>query len=72
MNKRDLVNDMKSLVDNSGFINSVQLAKYLRKSRGAMPDILEGLDYIASGRERKYFIPDVAERILELRWGNER
>ena len=70
MNKRDLVNDIKNHVDKSGFINSVQLAKYLRKSRGAMPDILEGLDYIPSGKEKKYFIPDVAERILEMRWGS--
>lgn len=66
MDKKTLVRSMEKHTG-CAFINPTQLAKYLRRSRTAMPDLLSGMDYLATGRERKYFIPDVAERLMENR-----
>lgn len=68
MDKQTLVRDLKSYVGGAAFINQSQLAKYLRRSREAIPDLLQGLDYLQTGREKKYFIPDIASRILDLRY----
>ena len=67
MEKQTLVRDMKSHVGGAAFINHSQLAKYMKRSREAMPNLLYGLDYLETGREKKYFIPDVAARIMENR-----
>ena len=67
MIKQELIRDMKQFVGGASFINSSQLAKYLKRSRNSMPELLYGLDYLASGRERKYFILDVAGRLMDER-----
>jgi hypothetical protein len=56
---------MKSFVGGSGFMNKSQLAKYLKKSHHAIPNLVEGLDRIPGGKSDQYFIPDIAEKILE-------
>lgn len=67
MNKRDLQKDIQNFVGPGGFINISQLAKYMRVSRDKITPLVYGLDFFQTGREKKYFIPDVAERILERR-----
>ena len=67
MDKYMLVKDIKSSVKNGGFINISQLAKYLRKSRGSAAEIVNGLDYLEMGREKKFFIEDVAARIAGMK-----
>ena len=65
MDKQTLTRDMKSFVGGAGFINKSQLAKYMKKSRCAIPALIDGLDKVPDGKSDRYFIPDVAERILE-------
>ncbi|MDD4591704.1 MAG: hypothetical protein PHG06_14935 [Parabacteroides sp.] len=67
MDKQTLVRDLKSHVGGAAFINQTQMAKYLKRSREAIPGLLKGLDYLETGREKKYFIPDIAARLLEIR-----
>lgn len=67
MDKYMLVKDIKSSVKNGGFINISQLAKYLQKSRGNAAEIVDGLDYLETGREKKFFIEDVAARIVGMK-----
>jgi len=67
MDKKSLINSMERYVGGSAFINKSQLAKYLRRSRDAMPNLLSGLDYLETKREKKYFIPDVAQKLMDLR-----
>lgn len=65
MDKQTLVRDMKSYVGGGAFITPTQTAKYMRLSPSRMRDLLEALDHIKTGKARQYFIPDVAQRILE-------
>ena len=67
MDKQTLVRDMKQHIGGAAFINHSQLAKYLKRSRQAMPEILCGLDFLETGREKRYFIPDVAQRLIDNR-----
>ena len=67
MKRIDLIRDLKEYTG-SGVISKTKLCGYLQKSRNdndMVDRFLEGLDYIPDGRGRKYFIPDVADRILE-------
>ncbi|MDD2301958.1 MAG: hypothetical protein PHG30_05310, partial [Eubacteriales bacterium] len=54
-------------VGGGGFINQSQIAKYLRRSRDCIPPLVEDLDFLSTGREKKYFIPDIASRLLDHR-----
>ena len=66
MKRIDLIRDMKEYTG-SGVISKTKLCGYLQKSRnddGMITGLLTGLDYIPDGRGKKYFIPDVADRIL--------
>ena len=65
MDKQSLIRDMKSFVGGAGFINKSQLAKYMKQSHHAIPALVEGLDRVPGEKADRYFIPDVAERILE-------
>lgn len=65
MDKQTLTRDIKSFVGGGGFINKSQLAKYMKQSHHAIPSLIEGLDRIPGTKSDRYFIPDVAERILE-------
>lgn len=43
-----------------------QLARYLNKTRnGELTEYLDGLPYIPDGRGKRYYVLDVAARILE-------
>lgn len=69
MRRIDLIRDLKEYTG-SGVISRSKLCKYLQKSRSEKSEMgvdrfLEGLDYIPDGRGRKYFIPDVADKIIE-------
>lgn len=70
MNKRELTQDIRDCIGGGGLITRTQLAKYLKKSRNINDGVdelkpyLEGLSYVPDGRGKKYFIADVAEKIL--------
>lgn len=70
MNKRELTQDIRSVIGGKGLISKSQLARYLGKSRNTKSEdddlsrYLKGLQYIPDGRGKRYFVADVAERIL--------
>lgn len=60
MNKKELINDMKQYCG-AGFISKTQLASYMGyKSSNSVTPYLHGLLSI----DRRYFIPEVADRLL--------
>lgn len=65
MNRQDVVRDMKKEI--GSFPNISQIAKYLSVSRDKVREMVDGLEYLEDGRSRKYFINDVADRILQNR-----
>lgn len=67
MTKQDIVRDMKQFVGGGSFITQAGVRKYLCRSKAKVRETLTGLDYESSGRDYKYFIPDVAQRIIDRR-----
>lgn len=67
MDKQTLVRDIKGEVKDGGFINISQIAKYMHTSRDKARELVEDLEYYPSGREKKFFISDVASKILKER-----
>lgn len=68
MKKIDIVKDIERTTGGAGFITKTALAKYMRKRKqGEIDELLDGLDFIPDGRGKKYFIPDVAEKIMSER-----
>jgi len=67
MDKQMLIRDMKQFIGGGGFINVSQITKYLKRSRDCVSTLVEGLDYLVTGREKKYFILDITSRIMEYR-----
>lgn len=65
MDKQTLTRDMKSFVGGGAFITPTQTAKYMRLSPGRMPELLQDLEFVKTGKAKQYFIPDVAGRIFE-------
>ncbi len=65
MNKQELVRDMKKEI--GSFPNTSQIAKYLHRSRESVRVMTAGLECLKDGRSRKYFVVDIADRIMESR-----
>ncbi|MDF2656367.1 MAG: hypothetical protein K0R19_2841 [Bacillota bacterium] len=65
MDKQSLTRDMKAFVGGGAFITPTQTAKYMRLSPGRMPEFLQGLEFIKTGKAKQYHILDVAGRIVE-------
>ena len=65
MNKQELVRDMKKEV--GSFPNVSEIARYMGKSRDYVRGLVYGLEYLPDGRAKKYFVMDVADRILQQR-----
>ena len=76
MNKQDIARDMRECLGVTGLISKNQLSKYLQMDRRTKSDkdeneidimsYLNGLRYIPDGRGAKYFVLDVAGRILDM------
>ena len=67
MDKQSLIKSMEKHVGDAAFINQSQLAKYLKRSRMAMPELVDGRDYLETKREKRFFIPDIAQRLMDQR-----
>lgn len=69
MEKQTLIRRIQSTASGSGMINIKEIAAF----NGCDPDsdcrkkITGGLDYISNGREKLFFVDDIAQRMLELR-----
>lgn len=66
MTKSELVSSMRTFVKGGEFISQPEISKFLRVSRNRMPELLDGVQPLGQGKKR-YFIPDVAERVLQRR-----
>ena len=63
MTKQDV---KRSIEERYGaFVNVGEVASYLGVDRGTARAYLNGLTYLPNGREKKYFVGDVAQRITE-------
>lgn len=65
MTKQELVRDMKQAVGGRSFITQAAIMRYIGRSKAAVRELVAGLEYDNTGRDYKYFIPDVAERIRD-------
>lgn len=63
MKKWDVVGDMRA--DIGAFPNISQIAEYLHWSRDKVRTLVEGLDYVQTGRSKQYFVVDVVNRLME-------
>lgn len=65
MVKSELVRDMKSYTGGASFISVTELTKYLGQSNQTRIKnrYLSGLKSVAG---KKYYIPEVAEKVLEV------
>lgn len=68
MEKQTMVRDMKAFVGGSSFITATRLAKFLGKEKEYAYRLVKDLDYIPGEiKGTKYFIPDVVQRIMEVK-----
>lgn len=65
MKRQELVRDMRGEIGT--FPNISQIAKYMSISRDKARVMVEGLDYIETGKSKRYFINDVAGRLMEMK-----
>lgn len=70
MEKRTVISEMKSFNNGSSYITIGKLAKHLGKSKEFVANLVEGLDKLPGEKNgTKYFVPDVAGRIMDRRQG---
>lgn len=62
MNKRELINDMKRAAGGSSFVTRAWLAKYMNHPD---PHSVDRFLYNLPRINRRYFIDDIAEKIMD-------
>lgn len=63
MDKRDIVQDIKSQFNGAALLNITEVAKYMGRSRNRIQPFLQDLEYLQMGTEKKYFVLDIAKKI---------
>ena len=69
MDKRVLVQDIKTSFDGAALLNVSEVARYLGVCRDTAKVFLRGLEYCPVGNEKKYLVTDLAKKIYENRGG---
>ena len=68
MDKQTVTREMKSFVGGGSFITVTKLAKFMGKEKEFAYRLVSGLEKIPGEvKGTKYFIPDVAQRIMEVK-----
>ena len=68
MELQTVMREMKSSVGGASYISVNALAKHLGKSKEFAGTLVRGLDKLPGEKKgTKYFIPDVAKRIMDIR-----
>lgn len=67
MERKDLLTSLASCTGDKIFINRAQVRRHLGIGSDKAQSLLSGLEFIKVGRERKYFLTDVVNRLLDLR-----
>lgn len=65
MNRQEIIRDIKK--EKGSFPSITDIADYLQQSRESVREMMAGYEYYAAGRAKKYFVNDVADRILATR-----
>lgn len=65
MTKQDIERDIKKEI--GSWPTQAQIAKYLRKSRDYVRNMLCNAEYLPDGKAKKYFAGDIAEEIYKRR-----
>lgn len=65
MNRQELIRDIKK--DIGSFPNISQIAGYMGISRDKVREMVAGLDCFTAGKQKQYFVNDVADSILRMR-----
>lgn len=63
MDKRDIVQDIKSQFNGAALLNITEVAKYMGRSRNRIQPFLQDLEYLQMGTEKKYLVVDIAKKI---------
>jgi predicted AAA+ superfamily ATPase len=63
MSKQAIINDIRKNYGN--MLNISQLAKVFNCNRKTVPKYVEGLPFLRTGKEKKYYVVDVAGRIYD-------
>lgn len=66
MTKQELKRDITSAVGNSMPTIS-DIARYMGVGRDTAREIVDGLEYLESGRAKRFWVGDVADRIMSMR-----
>ena len=68
MDKQLVEREMKTFVGGGSFITATKLARFLQKRDTFAYSLVNGLEKIpAKNKGTIYFIPDVAQRIMEVK-----
>ena len=65
MNRQEIIRDIKK--EKSSFLSITDIADYLQQSRESTRELMAGTEHLNAGRAKKYFVNDVADRILATR-----
>ena len=63
MEKRTIISEMKKDTKGAAFISMTTLSRHLGRGKAYAKEMVAGLDMV----DNKYFIPDVAGRIMDRR-----
>lgn len=66
MTKTSIKKQLETFAKGKIFLNVAETARALGMGKESARNLLCGLDYIASGREKRYLIDDIAQRISML------
>jgi predicted transcriptional regulator len=67
MDKRSLIQDIKSDFDGASLLTVTEVAKYLGVCRQTARLFLRDVDHVAVGVEKKYLVAEIARKIYETR-----
>ena len=65
MDKRGLKRGLSQSVKGASFLSRQQVERYMGWGRSKTETLLLGLDAVELNGKKKYFVDDVAERIME-------
>lgn len=67
MNKQAIVKDIESKFPRTGLLSVTEIATYRGEDRGTTRQFLKGLEYTGVPTKKKYFVGDIAEKIMAER-----
>ena len=65
MDKKQLKRDLSQCANNASMISPRKVREYMGLGNAKVAELLNGLDRTKDGNGEKFFITDVADRILE-------